>query len=281
MIRRIITILILAFVIASCAGAPAATQPPPATEAPATEAPAATEVPAQPLIPENTTSSSSGAGIIETASPAPTLTQVLPTLTETELPPLELPTEAANAPAQMVWDGTPTYLGDSQPGYSFRVTYNPDLWVLTSDQFGFPALGHRNIPQCVISVTSGRGLPASMTVEHDVLYTDTITFDVNTAFENGVKKFVTYTGGDGKIITGFEVSFAEQVDECLADAVTVLSTLKSVPVSQATPVSFISPQDTTNLSVLDSKSVSGETITARLSPESCSSHEGGISCAVP
>jgi hypothetical protein len=96
-------------------------------------------------------------------------------------------------------------------------------------------LGHRNIPNCVISVTSGRGMPSNITVEHDVLYTDTVTFDVGVALENGVKKFVTYTGGDGIIITAFEVSFQEQADACIADAVTVLSTLRSVPVSQATP----------------------------------------------
>jgi len=234
MIRRIIIILFLTFVITSC-GAAAATEAPAAAEAPAIEAPAATEEPAQPLVPENTTSSSSAVDLTETSTPEPTPTQILPTLTDTQLPPLELPTEAINAPAQMVWDGTPTYLGDSQPGYSFRVTYDPDLWALTSDQFGFPALGHRNILNCVMSAASGRGLPANMTVEHDVLYTDTITFDVNTVFENGLKKFVTYTGGDGTIITGFEVSFEEQADQCLADAVTVLSTLKSVSVSQATP----------------------------------------------
>jgi len=162
-------------------------------------------------------------------------TQVLPTPTDTPLPTLELPTEAANAPVQMVWDGTPTYLGDSTPGYSFRVAYDPDLWALTADQFGFPALGHRTIPSCVISVTSGRGLPASMTVEHDVLDVDSLTFDVARVYENGALKFMTYTGGDRTIITGFEVSFDEKVDECLADAETVLSTLRSVPVSQATP----------------------------------------------
>jgi hypothetical protein len=78
-------------------------------------------------------------------------------------------------------------------------------------------------------------MPANITVEHDVLYTDRVTFDVGVAFENGVKKFVTYTGGDGTIITGFEVSFQDQADACIADAVTVLSTLQSVPVSQATP----------------------------------------------
>jgi len=235
MIRRIIFMLILSLLITSCGGA-AAPEAPAVTESPATEAPAATEPrAAQPLVPENTTSNSSAVDLTETPTPKPIPTQVLPTSTETELPPLELPTEAVNAPAQMVWDGAPTYLGDSQPGYSFRLTYDPDLWALTTDQFGFPALGHRDILNCVMSVTSGRGLPANMTVEHDVLYTSTITFDVNTVFENGVKKFVTYAGGDGTIITGFEVSFDDQADQCLADAVTVLSTLKSVPVSQATP----------------------------------------------
>ena len=78
-------------------------------------------------------------------------------------------------------------------------------------------------------------MPANISVEHDILYTGDITFDVGAAYEDGVKKFVTYTGGDGKIVTGFEVSFEERADECLTDAVTVLSTLRSVPVSQATP----------------------------------------------
>ena len=135
----------------------------------------------------------------------------------------------------MVWDGVPTYLGDSTPGYAFRVTYDPDLWAVTSDQFGYPALGHRSIEYCTISVTSGRGLPANITVEHDVLYTGKVNFDVGVAYENGVKKFVTYTGGDGTVITAFEVSFQDQADICIADAVTILSTLQSVPVSQATP----------------------------------------------
>jgi hypothetical protein len=119
--------------------------------------------------------------------------------------------------------------------------YDPDLWALTNDQFGFPALGHRNIPNCIISVTSGRGLPANMTVEHDMLRTDTVTFDVGTAFENGVKKFVAYTGGDQNVITAFEVSFDEESDACLAAAVAVLSTLRSVPASQATPTATPAP----------------------------------------
>jgi hypothetical protein len=241
MIQRIIWILILALVMTSCGGAapatqaPAATEPPPATEPAATEAPAteapATEPPAfqslEPRTPEPQGS--------ETSTPQPSPTQALPTPTDTPLPTLELPTEVVNPPAKLVWDGTPTYPGESTPGYAFRVTYDPELWALTTDQFGFPALGHRNIAGCVISVTSGRGLPGDMSVEHDVLYTGNVTFDVGKVSENGVLKFVTYTGGDGTIITGFEVTFEDQVDECLADAVTVLSTLTSVPVSQATP----------------------------------------------
>jgi hypothetical protein len=230
MIRRIILILILAMVLTSCGGAVATEMPavtePPATEAPATEAPAATDS----VIGDLSTATAQ-----PTSTPAPTNTPAA-TLTDTALPTLDLPTEAINAPALAVWDGVPTYPADSKPGYSFRVTYDPDVWALTLDQFGFPALAHRTIANCVLSVTSGRGLPASMNVEHDVLYVDSnTTFDVGTAYENGVKKFVTYTGGDGNIITAFEVSFDDQSDACIADAVTVLSTLRSIPVSQATP----------------------------------------------
>jgi hypothetical protein len=230
MIRRIIFILSLALVLTACgAPAPAATQystDAQATEVPATEAPlateeAATEAPA--VLPQAT----------ETSVPQATHALAIPT--DTPLPTLDLPTEAVNAPTQMVWDGVPTYLGESMPGYSFRVKYDPDLWALTTDQFGFPALAHRQIPTCVISVTSGRGLPGNMSVEHDTLQAGSIMFDVGRVSENGALKFVTYTGGDGTIITGFEVSFEELADECLLDAETVIATLRSVPASQATP----------------------------------------------
>lgn len=224
MLRRVLFILILSLIISSCgAAAPAA------TEVPAPQESVAAEPTAQPILPENTPTA------LPTSTLAPTPTEILPTPTETPLPPLELPTEISNAPSLLAWDGTPTYLGDSQPGFYFRVFYDPEVWALTQDQFGYPAIGHRAIPYCVISVTSGRGLPANVSVEQDFLYTDRLTFSVGTAFENGVKKFVTYTGGDGKVFTGFEVSFQEQADECLADAVTVLVTLRSVPASQATP----------------------------------------------
>ena len=238
MIQRIILVMILMLAMTSCGGAapateaPAATEVPAATEPPSTEAPAATEPPAFQSLEAPTRAVPQGQA---TSTTQPASTQARSTLTNTPLPTLDLPTEMVNAPSQMVWDGTPTYLAESTPGYSFRVTYDPELWALTTDQFGFPALGHRNIPACVISVTSGRGLPLNMTVEHDVLYTGEINFDVGNVYENGVLKFVTYTGGNGTIITGFQVNFEEQGQECLAEAVTVLSTLRSVPVSQATP----------------------------------------------
>ena len=122
MIWRIIVTLILALTITSCG--PAATAAP--TEAPAATKPPATE-PAveQPLGAVDTQSPFSSAEPEQSPIPASTATQTpaatntaIATLTETQLPPLELPTEAANAPAQLVWDGTPTYLGDSQPGPS-------------------------------------------------------------------------------------------------------------------------------------------------------------------
>jgi len=224
MFRRVLVILILSLIITSCGGAA-----PAPTEAPAPEEPAATEPATQPLLPENTPLPE------PTSTLEPTPTEVLPTPTETSLPPLELPALLPNAPALLAWDGMPTYLGDSQPGFDFRVMYDPDVWALTEDQFGYPAIGHREIPYCVISVTSGRGLPANISVEQDILYTDTITLYVGTAFEDGAKKFVTYTGGDGTINTAFQVDFEEQVDECLTDAEAVITTLRSITASLATP----------------------------------------------
>ena len=232
MIRRIVLILILMILMTSCGGGAApATQPPAATEAP-TEEPAATEPPAFQSLEAPTQATTQP---LPTASPELTSTQLPETPTDTPLPTLELPTEIVNPPAQLAWDGVPTYLAESTPGYAFRVRYDPELWALTTDQFGFAALAHRNIPACVISVTSGRGLPLNMTVEHDMLSIEDVTFDVGNVFENGVLKFITFTGGNANIITGFQLDFEEQTDECRADAVAVLSTLTSVRASQATP----------------------------------------------
>ena len=237
MIRRIILLLLLSLLLTSCGGA-AATEAPSAPEEPAaTEAP--TQAPAEStgsVIGEIATATAIQLFPTATAEPTDTPTPTAAsTPTETPLPTLALPTEIVNAPAQMVWDGVPTYLGDSTPGFDFRVTYDPDLWAVTTDQFGFATLAHREIAGCVISVTAGRGLPPSVSVEHEILRTDTVMFDVATAFENGVKKFVTYTGGDGNILTAFEVSFTDEGEACIADAVAVLSTLRSVSSARATP----------------------------------------------
>jgi hypothetical protein len=235
MVRRFIVILILSLLITSCGGAaPAPTQAPVPIESPAEIQNPTQSIIANTNTPVNTPTLAPTETPVPSNTPEPTRTPVL-TPTDTPLPTLVLPTEAVNAPARQVWDGVPTYPGDSTPGFSFRVTYDPGVWGLTTDQFGFPALGHRSIPNCVISVTSGRGLPPNMSVEHEMLQVENITFDVGVAYENGVKKFVTFTGGDGTIITAFQVSFDEESEPCLRDAVTVLATLKSVPVSQATP----------------------------------------------
>ena len=248
MIQRIIVILILMLLITSCGGAAPATQAPAATEPPATE-PAATEAPATEAPVENEEPAATEPPAFQsleaptravppaqaTLTPPPAATQIAVTPTDTALPPLEIPTEVVNPPEKMVWDGTPTYLAESTPGYAFRVTYDPETWALTTDQFGFPALAHRPIPGCVISVTSGRGLPLNLTVEHDMWDTGSAVFDVGNVYENGVLKFITYTGGNANVITGFQLNFEEQADECRASAVPVLATLTAVRSSQATP----------------------------------------------
>lgn len=231
MIRRIIVVLILGLIVSACGGA--ATAPSgesPATEPPATE-PAATEPPAFQSLEAPTRQPSP----VNTSTPLPLPTQVISTATETALPTLELPTEVTNPPPRMVWDGTPTYPGDSTPDFAFRVSYDPEFWAVTTDQFGLPALAHRTISGCVISADSGRGLPATATVEHTTVTFGNVFFDIATVSENGAKKYVIYTGGDGIVITGFVVDFTDDAEVCIGAAGTVLSTLTSVPVSRATP----------------------------------------------
>lgn len=233
MSRRVIVTLVLSIFLTSCGGAaptaaPAPSQPPVQPERPTESLIAVTNTPANTSTPLPTSTPAA------TDTQAPTPTPAF-TPTGTPLPTLVLPTEATNAPVRQVWDGMPTYPGDSTPGYDFRVTYNPDVWALTTDQFGFPALGNRNLPDCVIAVTSGRGLPPNLSVEHEMVKVGDLNFDISTVSENGVKKFVTITGGDGTIITAFEVDFQNDSEACLNDAMTVLSTLRAVPVSQATP----------------------------------------------
>lgn len=168
-----------------------------------------------------------------TATQIPT---VRATATETPLPALELPTPLDNPPSLLAWDGTPTYPNDSNPDYLFRVRYDPEIWALTTDSYGYPAIGHRGIEYCVIAPAFGRGLPPNINVEHDLRKIGAIDFEINTAYLGGVKQFVAYLGGNANIYTSFAVTFAENADLCLQEAEVILATLTSVKISQGTPV---------------------------------------------
>lgn len=219
--KRIITLILLfGFVLAAC-GAPAPSTPSVHEDALSTPTAPASETPAPPTL---------------TSTPLPTATPLGPTPTETLLPTLELPTLAPVEPALDVWDGLPTYLADSQPGYYFRVRYRPDVWGLTQDSYGQPALGHRTIEYCILAPAGPRGLAPGLQVEHDTRKIGTLFFEVNVALSQGVRQFVTYQATDKIILTGFQVNFVDDIDACLADAEAVLATLTSIPESQATPI---------------------------------------------
>jgi hypothetical protein len=160
-----------------------------------------------------------------TATPLPGASA--PTPTETLLPLLDIPTEKPNAPAFVAWTGQATYAGDSEPGRLFRVDYDPDVWAQTTDNFGQIALAHRQIEYCTINAWAGRGLPGDAEVTHESRQLGNLTYDINTVTVGGVVKFVTYVGGDKRLLTGFQVSFQEQQEQCLKDAETILATLRS------------------------------------------------------
>lgn len=161
--------------------------------------------------------------------PQATVTLPGPTPTETLLPLLELPTARPFAPSRAAWTGLPTYPADSQPGFLFRVDYDPDLWALTEDNFGASVLAHRQIPYCLLLPWSGRGLPAGLQVEHEFRTIGGASFDVHTITRDGNLEFAAYVGGDRKIVTGFQVAFEEQKEQCIEAAEAVLATLRSVP----------------------------------------------------
>lgn len=201
----------------------------------ATSVPATTQSSGQALAPTTLTEVPAA-----TVSATPTLgafaLNLTPLATETAIPTLALPTESRYAATFELWDGLPTYPADSQPGFDFRVRYDPTTWAKTADQFGAPSLAHRLIAGCVISPTGGRGLPLNGTVDHEMRRINGVSFQINTAFVNGVRQFVTYVGGDGVIYTAFQVAFADQADRCLADAENVMGTLKAVSIYDATPI---------------------------------------------
>jgi len=217
--------------VTSCASQPAASQR-------VAEVTAPVETSMQ-MLPEILNSPTAVSEATATARPsqAPSASPTVRTTpTETPLPPLELPTPLDNPPALQAWDGEPTYPGDSKTGYFFRVKYDPEIWALTTDSYGYPAIGHRGIEYCVIAPAIGHGLPANMNVDHDVRRIGAVEYEINTAYLSGVRQFVTYLGGDTNIYTGFEVTFDTEPDLCLKEAEVVLGTLTSVQITKATPL---------------------------------------------
>ena len=198
--------------------------------------PAASPVPA---LPTETAGVAAGASAFAptgsvTAEPFALELTALPT--QTALPTLELPTQAGPEAGTHVWDGLPTYPAESRPDFYFRLHFDPNAWALTSDQYGYPVLAHRDITDCVITPAAGRGLPLNSTVDHDQRRIGGINFQTSTAYVNGVRQFVNYAGGNGIIFTAFQVSLDLQADRCLAAAEVALGTLGSVPVLEATPL---------------------------------------------
>jgi len=247
-------VLTLVFLLSACGAPAAATELPPmpglvtitpeiipfnpqVIELTATSAPAAVPTEALRLPATPTRRPEFTATPRETSLPEPTATPVGPTPTETLLPPLELPTMAAFAPSRLPWTGLPTYPADSEPGLLFRVDYDPDVWAQTEGNYGEIVLAHRLIPYCTVSTWSGRGLPGGLKSEHEFRTIGGADFDVNTiTTKQGETEFITYVGGDRRILTGFQVAFVEQKESCVQDAELILATLRSLAaIPTATP----------------------------------------------
>ncbi len=163
-------------------------------------------------------------------------------LTPTFLPTPELPTLESTQPVLEAWSSQPTYLEESQPGLDFRVVYDGRMWALITDQSGIPALVHREIAYCQIVPTSGRGMPRGWVVESVFREINGLLFEVASASQEGQVKFVNYFGRSGGIVTGFQVSFNEQMAACLADAEIVLGTLTSTLAATPTSTPTFTPE---------------------------------------
>jgi hypothetical protein len=213
---------------------------PAATAIPAPALPTDTSQPQQlaPLVLSSPTGQANEATPTEvvTETPAPFVLNLTPVPTDTPIPTLEIPSEVARPPALQIWDGLPTYLADSRPGFYFRVSFDPSAWALTTDSYGSPSLIHRAITGCAISPGSAHDLPPSATVEQEMRRINGISYQISTVSLNGVRQSATYTAGDGRIFTAFQVSVQDRPDQCLLEAEAVLGTLISVPVSEATPI---------------------------------------------
>lgn len=186
------------------------------------------------------------------ATPEPTATALVASLTPTLLPTPELPTPESTLPLFETWSSQPTYLEESLPGLDFRVLYDSSRWALISNESGMPALVHRIIPYCQIVPTGGRGLPRGWVVESTFREIGGLQFEVAVASQEGQIKFVNYFGRANGIVTGFQVSFLEQMEDCLADAEVIFATLTSVPAATPTPSPTpTSDASTTLVPVLD------------------------------
>lgn len=168
-------------------------------------------------------------------TPEPTMTALVPSLTPTLIPPPEVPTLETNRPALEKWIGLPTYGEESEPGLGFQVLYNVLVWGLTEDETGMHVLVHRRIPYCRIAPVAGRGLPRGWTAESEFRDVGPLRFEVVTVSQEGQVHYVNYFGRSGGIVTGFQVTFDEQMKNCLRDAEAVLQTLKAVPAPTPMP----------------------------------------------
>lgn len=178
------------------------------------------------------------------ATPEPSATALVASLTPTLLPTIELPTPESAAPVLDAWSGQPTYLDESDPGLDFRVRYDIQVWALVENEGGFPALAHRDIPYCQIVPTAGRGLPRGWTVDSAFREIGDLQFEVATASQEGQAKYVNYFGRSNGVVTGFQVSFLEQMETCLADAEKVFASLTSAPAATPTPSPTATPEPT-------------------------------------
>lgn len=228
--RNVIAALwITGLLAAGCARAPFAPPAPTSTTGPR---------PLEPLILASPTAqpNESTPTEIATGTSAPFILDLTALPTETPLATVEVPTVLARPPAQQVWDGLPTYLAESNPNYYFRVLFDPQAWALTTNNYGSPALVHRAITNCTLSPTGARDLPPNAVVDQETRRINGISYQVNTVSVNGVRQTVTYTAGDGRIFTAFQLSLDDRPDQCIQEAELVLGTLTSVPVSSATPI---------------------------------------------
>lgn len=174
-------------------------------------------------------------------TPEPTMTALVPSLTPTLIPPPEVPTLESNRPALEKWIDLPTYGEESEAGLGFQVLYNVLIWGLTEDESGMQVLVHRRIPYCRIAPVVGRGLPRGWTAESEFRNIGPLRFEVVTVSQEGQVRYVNYFGRSGGIVTGFQVTFADQIEECLRDAEIVLQTLRAGPAPTLTPTPTPTP----------------------------------------